>query len=300
MWRKVSRKSPGRLKAWVLAVALHLLVVGLLVIAFRWPLPSAEDVQIIEAVAVDEQQAEEAERKQREAERRERERAEAEKRKAEAERKRKEEQKRLAAERQRKEEEKRLAAERQRKDEERERKLEAERKRQEEERKKAEQEQQRLEEEKQRLAEERQRLEEERQRIAEQRKQREDEERRRKEAEEQLAAMVAEEERQREEQARRLRALTAAEKYKVLIRQKVTRNWARPADTQKGLVCTVRVRLVPTGEVLEVKVVRSSGNDLFDRSVENAVYKASPLPLPEERDLFEYFREIEFLFNPEG
>ena len=58
--------------------------------------------------------------------------------------------------------------------------------------------------------------------------------------------------------------------------------------------------LAASGDVLTVAVVRSSGNDLFDRSVENAVYKASPLPLPEEKDLFDYFRDIEFLFNPEA
>jgi len=56
---------------------------------------------------------------------------------------------------------------------------------------------------------------------------------------------------------------------------------------------------VPSGDVLQVTVVKTSGDERFDRSVENAVYKASPLPLPEDRDLFEYFREIEFIFNPE-
>ena len=46
-------------------------------------------------------------------------------------------------------------------------------------------------------------------------------------------------------------------------------------------------------------MVRSSGNEIFDRSVEYAVYKAAPLPLPEDPTLFDNFREIEFLFNPE-
>ncbi|MFQ5761274.1 MAG: cell envelope integrity protein TolA, partial [Acidiferrobacterales bacterium] len=86
---------------------------------------------------------------------------------------------------------------------------------------------------------------------------------------------------------------------KLLIRQKVSRNWARPPGAQTGLQCTVRVRLVPSGDVLQATVAKTSGDERFDRSVENAVYKASPLPLPEDRDLFEYFREIEFIFNPE-
>lgn len=279
----------------MLAVALHLVVIVLLVVAFRWPAPSGEDVTIIQAVAVDEKQAQkrkaEAAKKKREQEAA-RKRKEAEKKRLTEARKKKE------AERKRKEAEKQRLAEVKRKEDKRKRKEEAERKRREQERKKAEAEKQRLEEEKRRLAEEKQRLEKERQRVKAERQRRE-EERQRQEAEEQLTALMAAEEREREEVALRTRALTAAEKYKVLIRQKVTRNWVRPANTQEGLECKVRVRLVPNGEVLDVKVVRSSGNELFDRSVENAVYKASPLPLPEEKALFEYFREIEFLFNPE-
>jgi hypothetical protein len=33
--------------------------------------------------------------------------------------------------------------------------------------------------------------------------------------------------------------------------------------------------------------------------VEYAVYKAAPLPLPEDPALFDNFRDIEFLFSPE-
>ena len=94
--------------------------------------------------------------------------------------------------------------------------------------------------------------------------------------------------------------MAVADQYIALIRQKVSRNWARPPGSEKGLQCTVMVKLAPGGEVIQATVVRSSGDAVFDRSVENAVYKASPLPLPQEADLFEYFREIEFLFNPEN
>lgn len=87
--------------------------------------------------------------------------------------------------------------------------------------------------------------------------------------------------------------------YAPLIRQKVSRNWQRPPGVSSRLKSVVRVRLVPGGEVLEVKTVRGSGNPQFDRSVEAAVYRASPLPLPADPNLFEYFREIEFLFSPD-
>jgi hypothetical protein len=37
---------------------------------------------------------------------------------------------------------------------------------------------------------------------------------------------------------------------------------------------------------------------LFDRSVENAVHKASPMPLPKDAAVFKYFRELRLIFKP--
>lgn len=122
---------------------------------------------------------------------------------------------------------------------------------------------------------------------------------RQKQAEAALREQLAEEERARADEARRTRALAEVEKYKAVIGQKVSRNWSRPVTAGKGLECTVRVRLAPGGEVLEAAVVRSCGDAAIDRSVESAVYKASPLPIPENPEFFEYYREIEFKFRPE-
>ena len=96
------------------------------------------------------------------------------------------------------------------------------------------------------------------------------------------------------------KAQSAIARYKVLIRQKVEQNWVRPPDSRKGMKCVVRVKLVQGGDVLEAEVVQSSGDPVFDRSVENAVYRASPLPLPDDSTLFPYFRELEFTFKPES
>jgi TolA protein len=84
------------------------------------------------------------------------------------------------------------------------------------------------------------------------------------------------------------------------IRKKIERNWVRPAGWTRGMECMVRVHLAPTGEVLQVEVARSSGSPAFDRSVENAVHKASPLPLPKDKRLIEDFRDLELRFRPEG
>jgi colicin import membrane protein len=53
---------------------------------------------------------------------------------------------------------------------------------------------------------------------------------------------------------------------------------------------------LPTGDVLSVKLKKSSGNPALDTAIERAILKASPLPLPEPRSLFE--RQLELTFRP--
>lgn len=112
------------------------------------------------------------------------------------------------------------------------------------------------------------------------------------EAEQALQAQLAEEQAQ-------ARAENALSQYIPYIQQKIQRNWLRPAGSPAGMSCLILVKLIPGGEVVDAKVVRSSGDPLFDRSVETAVLKASPLPLPDDAAMFKYFREINFNFNPD-
>ena len=68
----------------------------------------------------------------------------------------------------------------------------------------------------------------------------------------------------------------------------------------QGLKCTIQVKLLPSGEVIEATVINSSGDVVFDRSAENAVNKASPLPVPQDKALFnDEFRTFTFVFKPE-
>ncbi len=87
------------------------------------------------------------------------------------------------------------------------------------------------------------------------------------------------------------------DRFMLQIQQKVVRNWVRLEGTGEGLKCKLRVRLAKGGNVLAVSVIESSGSGTFDRSAESAVYKADPLPVPEDR-LFEQFRDIIFVFDP--
>ncbi len=84
------------------------------------------------------------------------------------------------------------------------------------------------------------------------------------------------------------------------IQQSVNSRWIRPITSNKGLRCMIRVKLLPTGDVMDVQVVKSSGDSIFDRSAANAVRKASPLPVPKNRALFsKHFRVFTFDFNPD-
>ncbi|MDP2834671.1 MAG: cell envelope integrity protein TolA [Pseudomonadota bacterium] len=52
-----------------------------------------------------------------------------------------------------------------------------------------------------------------------------------------------------------------------------------------------RVALLPNGEVVRVTLVRGSGQPAYDQEMERAILKASPLPLPNERDVAAVFRD---------
>jgi len=86
--------------------------------------------------------------------------------------------------------------------------------------------------------------------------------------------------------------------YTAYIQVKVNRNWLRPLGIPEGLSCTVKVILIPGGDVANVEIIKSSGNPVFDRSVEAAVFKAAPMPLPPDSSLFNYFRDLRFIFTP--
>ena len=81
------------------------------------------------------------------------------------------------------------------------------------------------------------------------------------------------------------------------IKETIERNWLRPPGNPTGLKCVVRVSQIPGGEVVQVEIRTSSGNVAFDRSVEDAVLRASPLPVPKDPALFD--RYIVITFEPD-
>jgi colicin import membrane protein len=89
------------------------------------------------------------------------------------------------------------------------------------------------------------------------------------------------------------------DKYISQIRSKITRNWRKPPGIDNGLTTSLRVKLFPGGAVAKVTVTRSSGNPVYDRSAQDAVKKASPLPVP-KGSAFDKFRSLTLKFSPTG
>lgn len=169
---------------------------------------------------------------------------------------------------------------------------------------------------------ERQRREEEASRRAAQLKKEKAEkarkEKERKEKEEQLAREAAEQERQSEQrrmqealeeeleaersrlQAQENEAL--AQSFTALISDRIERNWSRPPSARNDMRAELSIQLVPTGRVVNVTIVKGSGNDAFDSSAEKAVWKAEQFP--ELQDMpsavfEEHFRQLRLVFDPE-
>ncbi len=286
MWG-VLKRNPY---AVVFAVLLHLGILFFLIFGVDWATPEkpvTPKTNVVQAhtVEADKLPPTAAEKQQAEAQKRLKREAELQRQKIE---KQKQEQKRLAEQKARKEKQ---AAEQKRK-------AQAEAKRQAEKKRLAEAEAKRkAEAEKKRKAdaEAKRKAEAEAKRKAQaEAKRRADEQRRRAEAEAQaereraLQAQIAAEQNSRE-----------IDRYVAVIKQQIERSWLKPAASSEGLSCVVQVRLIPGGDVIPggVSIIRSSGNDAFDRSVETAVYKSAPLPVPSGA-LFESFRVLKLNFKP--
>ena len=80
------------------------------------------------------------------------------------------------------------------------------------------------------------------------------------------------------------------------IRAKIRGNIILPRDVPGNPEAVYDVALLPTGEVLSVKQMRSSGNAGYDDAVYRAILKSSPLPKPDNAALFE--RRLELRFRP--
>ena len=88
------------------------------------------------------------------------------------------------------------------------------------------------------------------------------------------------------------------DRYKAQIIQVIQKQWIVPANANKNLFCILLIRLAPSGAVLSVTTLQSSGDPVLDRSARVAVFKASPLPVPQDSALFSQFHELRLTARP--
>jgi len=82
------------------------------------------------------------------------------------------------------------------------------------------------------------------------------------------------------------------DRYRGRIRDKI-RGKANVPDNVRGRPeVQVRITILPGGDVLDIVIVKSSGNSVYDSAIERAIRSAQPLPVPSEPELFATFRSL--------
>jgi TolA protein len=86
--------------------------------------------------------------------------------------------------------------------------------------------------------------------------------------------------------------------YKISIRDKVYQNWRKPKWAKKDWTCMASIVQNRFGRILKAEVHSCNYNhSSFRGSIETAISRSSPLPLPINDDFFEKNINITFIVN---
>ncbi len=85
--------------------------------------------------------------------------------------------------------------------------------------------------------------------------------------------------------------------HTVKVQQKVANNWTLQSVPAVKVSSVVEVTVSMNGKVTSTRIVSSSGNSEFDRSVEVAVTRSSPLPVAADPEVMDQFRSLQFEFR---
>lgn len=115
-----------------------------------------------------------------------------------------------------------------------------------------------------------------------------------------VASEIAQLQREQQEANQKAQAQAAAQsrlanevdQYKARILAKIKSHIVMPPDLPGNPVAEFDVTLLPGGDVLDVKLHKSSGFAAFDSAVERAIFLSKPLPLPPDPALFPKFRNL--------
>lgn len=89
---------------------------------------------------------------------------------------------------------------------------------------------------------------------------------------------------------------TKGEEYYAAIQSQVTNNWYRPPTARTGLRCRLKIVQIPGGEVISAAIAgKCNADEATRRSLVAAVERAGSLPYRGFEEVFE--REIDFIFT---
>ena len=91
---------------------------------------------------------------------------------------------------------------------------------------------------------------------------------------------------------------TMRAQYQDKIKAKIRSKIILPDSLQGNPQARFEVSVLPTGDVVHVKLLRPSGQPAYDSAVERAILKASPLPMPPDAALVNEFRDLDLKFAP--
>ena len=100
-------------------------------------------------------------------------------------------------------------------------------------------------------------------------------------------------------QVRAVRKARTIDDFKQRIQSKIQSYVRVPQQLNGNPEAVFKVDLLPNGEVSRTTLVRSSGQPVYDLEVERAILKASPLPLPNDKEIAAAFRDdLTLKFRP--
>ena len=106
------------------------------------------------------------------------------------------------------------------------------------------------------------------------------------------AQREAEAQRAAQQAAARNQVTNEISKYKAMILAKIRSRIVMPPDLPGNPVVEFNVTLLPGGDILDVRLSKSSGHAVFDSAVERAIHLSKPLPIPPDPALFNEFRNL--------
>ena len=83
------------------------------------------------------------------------------------------------------------------------------------------------------------------------------------------------------------------------ILQRIASYWQIPKAAKPNMQCVVQIQLSNVGVVQSIQLVKSSGLASLDQSAIDAVKKASPLPMPNDLNLINTFKQLRLTLRPE-